>query len=195
MPAVKTRVGTSQEWVSATGSGVAALGGRQGNIPVDTTPTVDSVNPVQSGGVKSLCNNLQSQIDAITSKSDVVDVVGTYAELQVYDTSKLHNNDIVKVLVDETRSNAITYYRWSSQTTTWTYVGSQGPFYTKSEANSTFQSLITSTTDITAQTINAGITYVTTAPTADNTYGLRIAVLSSEPETKYNGWLYFITES
>ena len=36
--------------------------------------------------------------------------------------------------------------------------------------------------------------YTTTAPTADNTEGLKIAVLSSEPGTKYSGWLTIITE-
>lgn len=35
--------------------------------------------------------------------------------------------------------------------------------------------------------------YTTTAPTADNTDGLKIAVLSSEPVMKYSGWLYIIT--
>lgn len=37
--------------------------------------------------------------------------------------------------------------------------------------------------------------YVTTAPTAANTDGLRIAVLTTEPATKYNGWIYIITEA
>ena len=36
-----------------------------------------------------------------------------------------------------------------------------------------------------------GINYLTTAPIADNTDGdLKIVVLSSEPATKYNGYLY-----
>ena len=40
------------------------------------------------------------------------------------------------------------------------------------------------------------ITYVTSAPTSDNVDGtLRIAVLSSEPATKYANWLYIITSS
>lgn len=38
------------------------------------------------------------------------------------------------------------------------------------------------------------VPYVTTAPVADNTNGLKVCVLSSEPATKYNGWLYFIQE-
>ena len=81
--------------------------------------------------------NLQGQIDAITSASDVVDVVGTYSELQAYDTQHLKDNDIVKVLVDETHDNAITYYRWTHSTTpySWIYIGSQGPFYTKAESD------------------------------------------------------------
>ena len=81
--------------------------------------------------------NLQGQIDAITSASDVVDVVGAYSELQAYDTQHLKDNDIVKVLVDETHDNAITYYRWTHSTTpySWIYIGSQGPFYTKAESD------------------------------------------------------------
>ena len=82
--------------------------------------------------------NLQGQIDAISSASDVVDVVGTYAELQDYDTSKLSDNDIVKVLTDETHDDAISYYRWNDTTNAFTYIGSQGPFYTKSETDATF---------------------------------------------------------
>ena len=82
--------------------------------------------------------NLQGQIDAISSASDVVDVVGTYAELQNYDTSKLSDNDIIKVLTDETHDDAISYYRWNDTTNAFTYIGSQGPFYTKSETDATF---------------------------------------------------------
>lgn len=80
-------------------------------------------------------NNLQGQIDAITSASDVVDIVGTYAELQAYDTQHLKDNDVVKVLQDETHNDAMTYWRWSTSTHTWTYIGAEGPYYTKSETN------------------------------------------------------------
>ena len=81
---------------------------------------------------------LQTQIDAIAASSDVVDIVGTYADLQAYDTSKLHNNDIIKVLADETRDDATTYYRWSTSTEEFSYIGEQGPFYTKAETDATF---------------------------------------------------------
>lgn len=79
---------------------------------------------------------LQEQIDAIAASSDVVDIVGTYAALQAYDTSTLSANDIIKVLTDETRDDAITYYRWTGST--WTYIGAEGPFYTKAESDALF---------------------------------------------------------
>lgn len=85
-------------------------------------------------------NALQSQIDAITAASDVVDIVGTYAALQAYDTSNLQNNDIIKVLSDESRNDETTYYRWiiTNGVGAWSFIGEEGPYYTKSEADSTF---------------------------------------------------------
>ena len=53
-------------------------------------------------------NNLQSQIDAITSSTDVVDVVGTYQDLQNYDTSGLTDDDVIKVLNDNSVYESIT---------------------------------------------------------------------------------------
>lgn len=78
-------------------------------------------------------NVLQSQIDAIVASSDVKDIVGTKAELDAYDTSTLGENDIIKVLADETQNNATTYYRWASST--FTLIGSEGPYYTKGQAD------------------------------------------------------------
>lgn len=88
---------------------------------------------------QSADNNLQSQIDGITASSDVVDIVGTYAELQSYDTTHLGNNDIIKVLQDSTHNNAMTYYRWDKPNNQWIYVGQEGPYYTKSETNTLLQ--------------------------------------------------------
>lgn len=76
-----------------------------------------------------------AEIEEIEMSSDVVDIVGTYAELQQYDTSKLHDNDIIKVLQDETHQNETAYYRWSTATDTFSYVGSEGPYYTESEVD------------------------------------------------------------
>lgn len=110
-----------------------ALGGR-----------IDTVVSDLAGEVTARTNadtNLQTQIDAITSASDVVDVVGTKAALNAYDTSKLTDRDIVKVLADESRDGAITYYRWLVATTSWEFVGSSGPMYTKAEADAKFAPL------------------------------------------------------
>ena len=125
-------------------------------IPVDTELSLDSENVVQNKVItrRFLDNeealeaesaarveadgHLQQEIDAIAAASDVVDVVGTYQELQTYDTSKLKDNDIVKVLSDESHEGAITYYRWKIGQHLWVYVGEQGPYYTKEEVDVAF---------------------------------------------------------
>lgn len=76
-----------------------------------------------------------AEIEEIEMSSDVVDIVGTYAELQQYDTSTLHNNDIIKVLSDETHQGETAYYRFSTSTSSFSYVGSEGPYYTESEVD------------------------------------------------------------
>ena len=84
---------------------------------------------------------LQGQIDAITSATDVKDIVGTYQDLQNYDTQHLGNNDIIKVLQDSTHNNAMTYYRWviTGGVGAWSYIGQEGPYYTKSETETLLQ--------------------------------------------------------
>ena len=118
---------------------------------------------------------LQEQIDALAASSDVVDIVGTYAALQAYDTSKLHDNDIIKVLDDETRNDATTYYRWSTTTSTWSYIGAEGPFYTKADADATFvpqtrtinSKPLSSNVTLTAQDVGA-LPDSTVIPTVNN---------------------------
>ena len=81
--------------------------------------------------------DLQEQIEAIKAASDVVDIVGTYAELMAYDTSKLSDNDIIRVLADETHDGATSYYRWLNNN--WLFIGDLGPFYTQSELDQMFE--------------------------------------------------------
>ena len=113
-------------------------------IAGNLTPSAGTLTQVRDAiqnVVDTAANNLQSQIDAITSASDVFDVVGTYAELQAYDKSSVPINDIIKVLQDSTHNNAATYYRLEEEsggTTDWVYVGQEGPYYTKSETDLTF---------------------------------------------------------
>lgn len=105
-------------------------------------------------------NNLQGQIDAITVSSDVVDVVGTYTDLENYDTSHVKANDIIKVLQDSTHNDALSYYRWiiTGGEGAWTYVGSEGPFYTKGEADVLLQAKLG--TDAVKQTTGSSTTDV-----------------------------------
>lgn len=102
-------------------------------------------------------NGLQSQIDAITSASDVTDIVGTYAELQAYDTTSLPDKSIIKVLQDESRNGETTYYRWviTNGTGAWTLIGEEGPYYTKSEADGRF---VTQTTTVNNKALSSNIT-------------------------------------
>ena len=78
---------------------------------------------------------LQQEIDNIKNSPDVVDVVATYAELMDYDTSKLGDNDIIRVLSDEEHDGASTYYRWDKNDDTWLYIGEIGDYYTKTQVN------------------------------------------------------------
>ena len=102
-------------------------------------------------------NNLQSQIDAIVSSSDVFDIVGTYAELQAYDISTVPVNDIIKVLVDSSHDNAATYYRCieTAGVKSWSYIGSEGAYYTKSESDTKF---VAKTTTINNKPLSSNIT-------------------------------------
>lgn len=134
---------SEQNVISATDTTYSAGSGinisNQNAISVDTT-----VVATQQGLADEVTNRenadiyLQGQIDAISASSDVVDIVGTYADLQNYDTTKLKDNDIIKVLQDETQGNATTYYRWSTHTNTFTLIGQEGPYYTKAGADAQF---------------------------------------------------------
>lgn len=75
------------------------------------------------------------EIETLEAASDVVDIVGTKAELDNYDTSKLTDEDIIKVLQDETKEDATTYYRWDKANSTFTYVGEEGPYYTQTQVD------------------------------------------------------------
>ena len=112
------------------------------DLPSDASPVIDSlevtrqliVPVIESSNINNLASmaankgyvdtknaDLQDQINNIAAGSDVADVVGTKAELDSYDTSKLTDGDVVKVLTDETSNNITTYYRWINSS--WTLVG------------------------------------------------------------------------
>lgn len=120
-------------------------------------------------------NNLQTQIDAITVSSDVIDVVGTYTDLQNYDTAHVKANDIIKVMQDSTHSNAISYYRWviTGGVGAWTYVGSEGPYYTKGETDQLLQAKLDASVIVQEEGNNTDKVMSQAATTAlvDNTIG------------------------
>lgn len=83
---------------------------------------------------------LQGEIDEIRNNPDVVDIVATYADLQNYSTQHLSDNDIIRVLADETHSGASTYYRFTKNPDTWTYIGTAGDYYTKTQTDTLLDS-------------------------------------------------------
>ena len=86
-------------------------------------------------GSKSIVNveYVNKVVEDLTLRSDVVDIVGTYQELESYDTSKLTVNDVIKVLQDNTHDNASTYYKWNG--TSFDFIGEEGPYYTQTEVD------------------------------------------------------------
>ena len=83
----------------------------------------------------STVNHIEQEIEELRGATDCADVVGTYAELQAYDTSKLTDQAIIKVLQDESQDDAQTYYRYSKSSDSFTLIGELGPYYTKAESD------------------------------------------------------------
>ena len=133
--------GSSKYWAGQASSSLSGLTSRvsaiEGKIPADAS---SSNQLADKSYVNTADNSLQSQIDALVVASDVFDIVGTYAELQAYDISTVPVNDIIKVLVDSTHSNAATYYRCveTGGVKSWSYIGSEGAYYTKAESDNLF---------------------------------------------------------
>lgn len=78
---------------------------------------------------------LQQEIDELKNSPDVVDIVGTYADLQSYDTSTLGDKDVIRVLVDETHDDESSYYRWNATPQTWTFIGAVEGYYTRAQTD------------------------------------------------------------
>lgn len=68
-------------------------------------------------------NNVEEEVEELKNNPDVVDIVDTYADLQAYDTQHLTDNDIIRVLQDETHNGNSTYYRFTKNPDTWTFIG------------------------------------------------------------------------
>ena len=146
------------------------------DLPSDASPVIDSLEVTRQlvvpeiddskanneaankGYVDTKDAHLQKQIETIKAGSDVADVVGTKAELNSYDTSKLTDGDVIKVLADETLNNAVVYYRWTSSS--WVLVGQASHYVQiKNDGNKVYihngeeQTDLAYTKDATANTI------------------------------------------
>lgn len=139
-----------------------------GFTPYDSTnpngyQTASQVSTAVAGEATLRTNadaDLQSQIDALSASSDVVDVVGTYADLQDYDTTTLHNNAIIKVLNDSTHDNSIGYFRWviTGGTGSWSYIGAEGPYYTVAETDALLGDYVPTSRKVGAVDLSANVT-------------------------------------
>ena len=98
---------------------------------------------------------IDTRIDDIELAEDVIFVVSTKADLDAHSTAGVTLNDIAKVLNDETHNNAISYYKWNG--TTWDYMTSVGPFYTKTETNTLLAEKVATTT---FETRTDGLTFL-----------------------------------
>ena len=174
------------------------LDDKQDKLTFDDTPTAGSDNPVKSSGIKSYVDAAveEAEVKCYRFKGSVNTVSllpSGYGKAQngwVYDVTENHHN-----------------YAW-----VWDDVQNAGywddlggatdlsGYYLKTEVDNLLaqkQALITNATELamkklTAQLVDAGLKYVDVAPTEDNPYGLKIALLATEPATKYNGYLYII---
>ena len=133
---------------------------------------------------------LQQEIDDLKNSPDVVDIVPTYAALQAYDTSKLGDNDIIRVLQDETHDGQSTYYRWNAATSSWTYIGAVGAYYTKDQIDallSNKQNVLTAGSNITisGDTISATDTTYTAGTgltLTDTTFAIDTDVVATKSD-------------
>ena len=146
---------SAKYWAEQASSELSGLTSRVSSIEGKIPSTATGNNQLTDKSyVDTADTALQTQIDALSAASDVSDIVGTYAELQAYDTSTLQNNNIIKVSQDETHNNETTYYRWviTGGVGAWVLIGEEGPYYTIAAADAAFQEKLVSGTNI--KTVN-----------------------------------------
>lgn len=77
-----------------------------GQVETDLELNEDSINPVSNKAVTQAINGLNAA-------QNLLDIVGTYADLQAYSQEFLQVNDKIKVLNDENYEDQASYYRWN----------------------------------------------------------------------------------
>lgn len=120
-----------------------AANGTRADLPSDTCCETRTQTLIR--GVAERIMDVEDEVERLENNPDVVDIVGTYADLQAYDTSTLTNKDIIRVLSDETHSDNSTYYRWNDPNSGWNFIGEI------SGGVNVVQTTGTSTTDVMSQ--------------------------------------------
>lgn len=101
-----------------------AANGTRADLPTDTCCETRSQTLIREVAERII--DLEEEVQELEDNPDVADIVDTYADLMAYDTSRLTDRDIIRVLNDETHGGESTYYRYSKATDSWTYIGSTG---------------------------------------------------------------------
>lgn len=119
----------------------SAFSARVEQSATDLNKKIDDVS------AESLRNDtfLSGQIDTLKAATDVIAVFGTYEEFTTKSASDwqkyVTDNDIIKVLIDDSVSSNQVYYEWHDNTeehhdwTGWSAIGELDPYYSKSEFN------------------------------------------------------------
>ncbi len=84
-----------------------------GKVETDLELNEDSINPISNKAVTQAINGLNAA-------QNLLDIVGTYADLQAYSQEFLQVNDKIKVLNDENFEDQASYYRWNG--TQWVFI-------------------------------------------------------------------------
>jgi len=103
-----------------------------GSLTDEITNRISADNTLQNN-----ITALQGQIETIEATQNVVDLVGTYTDLQNYDTTNIKIHDKIQVITDETSGNQSTIYSWENNA--WSGIGMFGPYYTKSQVDAIHQ--------------------------------------------------------
>lgn len=102
-----------------------AANGTRADLPTDTCCETRTQSLIR--GVAERIIDVEEEVERLENNPDVADIVDTYQDLQNYDTSTLTDNDIIRVLNDSTHNNMSTYYRYSTTTGEFTYIGGSAP--------------------------------------------------------------------
>lgn len=96
----------------------------------DKTPDVNKA--YSSAYIEALLAMVNERLNNVgTIKPSVKGVVGTKAELDNYDTTRLQAKDIIYVLADETHNGYTAYYRWDGNV--FNFIGVLAPYYSPTE--------------------------------------------------------------